>query len=31
MVNRFIDWIDQLQCGLDLLEPAHYRVPSMLG
>jgi len=29
MVNRFIDWVDQLQCGLDLLQPGHYQVPPM--
>lgn len=28
MVERFIDWVDQLQCGLDLLDASHYRVPT---
>jgi flavorubredoxin len=27
MVARLIDWVDNLQCGLDLLTPNHYRVP----
>lgn len=26
MVNRFIDWIEQLQCGVDLMTQQHYRV-----
>lgn len=29
MVARFIDWIDGLACGLDLLTQDHYRVPEM--
>lgn len=28
MVARLIDWVDNLQCGLDLLTANHYRVPS---
>ena len=28
MVARFIDWIDALACGLDLLTQDHYRVPA---
>ena len=27
MVNRFIDWVEQLQCGVDLMTQDHYRVP----
>ncbi|CAG9183719.1 hypothetical protein LMG23992_05062 [Cupriavidus laharis] len=27
MVARLIDWVEGLQCGLDLLTPNHYRVP----
>ncbi len=26
MVNRFIDWIEQLECGVDLMTQEHYRV-----
>ena len=26
MVNRFIDWIEQLQCGVDLMTQEHYRI-----
>ncbi|MGO4765545.1 MBL fold metallo-hydrolase [Cupriavidus sp. 2KB_3] len=28
MVKRFIDWVGQLECGLDLLDSSHYRVPA---
>lgn len=27
MVNRFLDWIEQLQCGVDLVTQDTYRVP----
>lgn len=27
MINAFLDWISQLQCGLDLLDQEDYRVP----
>jgi flavorubredoxin len=27
MVNNFIDWIDRLECGVDLLSSASFRVP----
>lgn len=30
MVARFIAWVEQLQCGLDLLEPSHYRAPTQV-
>jgi len=28
MVNRFIDWIDNLQCGIDLFDQNAYTIPS---
>jgi flavorubredoxin len=30
MVTRFIDWVDQLQCGLDLIDANSYRVPTQV-
>jgi len=30
MVKRFINWIDQLQCGLDLIDASHYQVPTQV-
>ncbi|WP_150305774.1 oxygen-binding di-iron domain-containing protein [Pseudomonas saliphila] len=27
MINAFLDWISQLQCGLDLLDQEDYRIP----
>ena len=27
MINRFLDWVDQLPCGIDLMTQDHYRVP----
>lgn len=30
MVARFISWVEQLQCGLDLLDASHYRVPTQI-
>ena len=27
MINAFLDWISQLECGLDLLTQADYRIP----
>lgn len=27
MVNRFIDWISDLQCGVDLLDGENYKIP----
>ncbi|MEC9491924.1 MBL fold metallo-hydrolase [Flexistipes sp.] len=28
MVNRFIDWVDNLQCGIDLFDRNIYTIPS---
>jgi flavorubredoxin len=28
MVNKFIEWIDNLQCGLDLFPPDLYSMPK---
>jgi flavorubredoxin len=28
MVNRFIDWVEKLPCGVDLMTQDHYRVPA---
>lgn len=27
MVNRFLDWFSELECGIDLLNESYYRVP----
>ncbi len=27
MVNRFLDWIENLQCGVDIMTQENYRVP----
>lgn len=27
MINEFLDWIAKLQCGMDLMEQADYRIP----
>ena len=27
MVNRFLDWFEQLECGIDLVDQSNYRVP----
>lgn len=27
MVGRFIDWVERLECGVDLMTQAHYQVP----
>lgn len=27
MVNRFIDWIEKLECGIDLMGEKHYKAP----
>ncbi|WP_371923479.1 hypothetical protein [Pseudomonas sp. OIL-1] len=27
MIKAFLDWISQLQCGLDLLDQEDYRIP----
>ncbi|NLY57827.1 MAG: FprA family A-type flavoprotein [Gammaproteobacteria bacterium] len=27
MINQFLDWISQLQCGMDLMEQDDYRIP----
>jgi flavorubredoxin len=27
MIAQFLDWISQLECGVDLLTQDHYRVP----
>lgn len=28
MVPRFLDWISRLECGIDLMEQHHYRIPA---
>jgi flavorubredoxin len=28
MVNRFLDWIEALPCGVDLMTEKHYRIPA---
>lgn len=28
MIGAFLDWISQLQCGMDLLDQSHYRIPD---
>lgn len=28
MVNRFLDWVEQMPCGVDLMTQDNYRVPS---
>jgi len=27
MINTFLDWISQLECGMDLLSQDDYRIP----
>jgi len=27
MVNQFLDWIESLECGVDLMTQEHYRIP----
>ncbi len=27
MINRFLDWIENLPCGIDLLTQENYRIP----
>lgn len=27
MVNRFINWVESLECGVDLMTQEHYKVP----
>jgi len=27
MVGRFIDWVEQLECGVDLMTEKNYRAP----
>jgi len=27
MVNRFLDWIENLQCGVDIMTQDNYRAP----
>jgi flavorubredoxin len=29
MVKRFLDWVENLQCGVDLMTQANYRVPPL--
>lgn len=29
MVNRFLDWLEQLECGVDLMTQGNYRVPAV--
>jgi flavorubredoxin len=31
MVNRFLDWISELQCGVDLMTSSHYSRPTALA
>jgi flavorubredoxin len=26
-INEFLDWISRLECGIDLMDSRHYRVP----
>lgn len=28
MINRFLDWVENLQCGVDLMSQAHYSLPG---
>ena len=28
MINEFLDWIEQLECGVDLMKQSHYREPD---
>jgi flavorubredoxin len=28
MVNKFLNWIETLPCGVDLMTPDHYRAPQ---
>jgi len=27
MIKEFLDWISQLECGMDLMEQDDYRIP----
>lgn len=27
MINRFLDWFSELECGIDLMNQSYYRVP----
>jgi flavorubredoxin len=29
MVNRFIDWVETLECGIDLMTPEIFRLPAL--
>jgi flavorubredoxin len=29
MVNRFIDWVETLDCGIDLMTPETFRLPTL--
>lgn len=31
MIGRFLDWMENLQCGVDLMTPQHYTVPKQAG
>ena len=31
MVERFLDWISQLPCGVDLMQSRHYQPPALNG
>ena len=28
MVNRFLDWVEQMECGIDLMSQDNYRIPG---
>lgn len=30
MVGRFLDWIEQLPCGVDVMTQAHYSAPKVV-
>jgi len=27
-IAEFLDWVDSLQCGIDLFDDRHYQVPA---
>lgn len=31
MVSRFLNWFENLQCGTDLLDQSHYRIPGTVA
>jgi hypothetical protein len=28
---RFIDWVENLECGIDLMSEKNYRVPAVMA